>query len=130
MERGIWRRRAQGMTAAMKFLSGLLVGILATVVGLAAWWIATSPRPEVAPTKPTPPATVAHVVKEDDLATITLTPEAEKRLDVRVAKIVRKPLRRTRTYGGEITIPAGRTVVVAAPLVGVVQAPSGGMPRP
>src|SRR5581483_11242979 len=33
-------------------------------------------------------------------------------------------------YGGEITVPAGQTVVVSAPLSGTLKAPAGGVPLP
>jgi len=58
--------------------------------------------------KTSPPATVSKYAKEDELATITLTPEAEKRLGVVTVPIVMRKTERTRTFGGELIIPLGR----------------------
>ena len=69
-------------------------------------------------------------VKESALTTITLTPEAEKRLGIETAAIERKALRRTRTLGGEVIarqersgrslprLPARSRLGDAVPLVG------------
>jgi hypothetical protein len=43
---------------------------------------------------PPPPATVAKPADETDLATITLTPEAERRVGIELSKVERKPVRR------------------------------------
>jgi len=53
-----------------------------------------------------PPAKIAHAVKEVELATITLTPEAERRLGVVVAAVERRKMEATRLFGGEIILPA------------------------
>ncbi len=37
---------------------------------------------------------------------------------------------RTRTYGGEVLVPVGQTIVVSAPLGGEMRAPEGGVPQP
>lgn len=73
-----------------------------------------------------PPAVVQHAAKESDLATITLTPEAEKRLGLATAVLGVEPVRRTRVYGGEIAIPPGRAVTVAAPVAGRLAGPDRG----
>ena len=52
------------------------------------------------------PAKVANPTKESDLATLTLTPEAEKRLGIETAAVERRKLSRTRLLGGEIILPA------------------------
>src|SRR5206468_7898338 len=62
--------------------------------------------------KPEPPAKVAKSVKEDELNTITLKPEAEKRINVQTKALERKPIHRSREYGGEVTVPVGRSIVV------------------
>ncbi len=84
-----------------------------------------------AATQKTPPAKVATIAKEAELATIVLTPEAEKRLGIQLAEVERKRVTRMRTLGGEVTIPPGRAVVVTAPLAGtLVASKDGGPPRP
>jgi membrane fusion protein, heavy metal efflux system len=83
--------------------------------------------------KATPPAakaaTVTAPVKEAELNSIKLTPESEKRLGITTAAVERKPIARTRVIGGEIAPPSGTVVSIAAPVAGVLQAPSG-MPEP
>ncbi len=73
--------------------------------------------------KPPAPAKVEGATKEADLATITLTDEAETHLGVVTAKVDQKPVPRTTTYAGEVTIPSGRLTAVTSPFVGSLQAP-------
>ena len=80
--------------------------------------------------KATPPAKVAHPAKEDDLNTVVLTAEAESRLGLTTATVARKPVARTRSIAGDVVVPPGRLIIVAAPLVGTLQAPEGGIPTP
>ncbi len=56
---------------------------------------------------------------------MTLTPEAETHLGVTVSAVVRKPVPRTSTYAGEITVPPGRLTAVTSPFVGTLKAPAG-----
>jgi RND family efflux transporter MFP subunit len=79
--------------------------------------------------KPSPPVSVGKVVPEEDLNTLTLTEEAEKRIGLSVASVEKKPIHRVRVYGGEVTVPLGRTILVAAPLTGILKAPPGGEVR-
>lgn len=114
----------------MKHLQGVASAILtltfAVAVGFAAWWLVTN-KPVVAPAdKPTPAASVGKVVKDEDFNTVTLTEEAEKRIGLTVAAVERKSSRRKRVYGGEIAVPAGRSILVAAPLSGTLRAPAAG----
>jgi membrane fusion protein, heavy metal efflux system len=114
----------------MTFRAGLLTGVIVTaaVAGLIALaWAGLRPKPDKAePAKPSAPAIVA---KEEDLLTITLTADAAKRLRIETAKAEVKPVRRERAYGGEVTIPPGHTILVAAPLGGILKSPPGGVPR-
>ena len=73
--------------------------------------------------KPPPPAEVQNAVKETDLTTITLTPEAVKRLGIQTAPVEQRVLERTRKFGGEIAAIAGRSVTLTAPLSGTLLAP-------
>jgi len=99
----------------------------AALIGAVAWRLVADKPSSSTAAKPNPPATVAKVVKEEALATVTLTDEAEKRIGVKVAPVERKSLPRTRVYGGETMVPVGRMAIVAAPLAGVVKAPPEGM---
>jgi cobalt-zinc-cadmium efflux system membrane fusion protein len=101
---------------------------LAAAVGVAAWWLVTQKPAAAKSEKPQAPATVPKVVKEDELNVVTITPEAEQRLGIAVAPVAVKSVRRVRVYGGEVTIPAGKTILVAAPLNGTLAAPKGGVP--
>jgi len=68
-----------------------------------------------------PPAKVEHAVKEADLATIKLTPEAEKRIGITTAAIELRDVLRTLDVSGEIVTPQGQTMLVTAPLTGTLQ---------
>lgn len=107
-------------------VSAVLKIAVAAAVGAGAWWLVTNRRAATPPEKPTPPAAVTTVVKEGDLNTVTLTEVAEQRLGLTVGAVETKAVRRVRVYGGEVTIPVGRTILVAAPLGGVLKAPAGG----
>lgn len=66
--------------------------------------------------EPGPTQTAAKIdrpIKEAELTTITLTPEAERRLGVVTAPVEQRKLTRTRLFGGEITIPARSEVTDA-----------------
>jgi hypothetical protein len=59
------------------------------------------------PSKSPPPAAkITSPTKEADLATLTLTPEAEKRLGIVTVPVERRKLARTRLFGGEVILPA------------------------
>lgn len=73
-----------------------------------------------------PPAEVAQPVKEQDLATVTLTEQAAERLGIVTAKVERKKVARVRVLSGEVIVPPGRTIVVSAPLAGTIGPPSDG----
>lgn len=55
--------------------------------------------------KTPPPAQIDHAVAESDLARITLTPEAEKRLGIVTEPVKTRESSRTRLFGGEIILP-------------------------
>ncbi len=110
----------------MKSRLGSFLGLVVTltVVGSAvAFWIlyVTSQKKAEAP-KPVPPATQTKAVKESDLNILTLTPEAETRLAVKTQKLATKKIDRVRSLGGEVMLPAGRTLTVSAPFVGTLKA--------
>lgn len=103
---------------------------LAAAVGAGAWWLVVTKPGANKPDKPPAPATVAKVVKEDDLNTVTLTEDAEKRIGLTVGAVEKKAVRRVRVYGGEVTVPVGRAIPVAAPLGGTLKPPTGGELKP
>jgi len=51
------------------------------------------------------PAKVENAVKETELATVTLTPQAEQRLGVKTEAIERKSMRVMRQFSGEVIMP-------------------------
>jgi RND family efflux transporter MFP subunit len=69
------------------------------------------------------PAKVQNAVKESELATITLTSEAEKRLGIELATVESKRIQRTRSFGGEVVVPSEREIIVTAPMAGRLAAP-------
>ncbi len=80
-------------------------------------------RAAPAASKPTPPSKVT--VKEDQLTTVELTEEAEKRLGIQTANVETRDMPRHRTFGGEVSLPTGASVIVSAPITGRLQAPAG-----
>lgn len=72
--------------------------------------------------KPAPPAKVENAVKEGDLATVTLTAEAEARLGIRTSPVEFTSAARERTFGGEVMLPPDSTRIVSAPVAGTILA--------
>ncbi len=88
-------------------------------------------RAKSAVTKSDPPAKVTGAKKEDQLTTVELTDEAEKRLGIEIGKIELRTITQQRVYGGEVTLPNGATIIVSAPVAGKLGAPAGGLvPKP
>src|SRR5262245_57399100 len=110
----------------MTYRQGLLTGIISTAlaagaVGAAWWFVVAKPKEPAKPAAPGIPATVPKPFKEEQAATVVLTAEAEKKLDMQFAPVVRKPVPRKRVFGGEVVVPPGRSVVVSAPLAGALK---------
>lgn len=99
--------------------------ILAVVllVGLSS---VTACKPSASASKSPAPATVAKPANEKDLATITLTPEAEKRLGIRTVEVQRSDVPRQRVVGGEVVVPPGKAMLVTAPVGGTLSPPKNG----
>ena len=74
------------------------------------------------------PATVEHPRTEAELSTIKLTADAVKRLGIETVTVRMDSAAATRTVGGEIVVPAGRSVVVTTPVAGTLTGAVG--PRP
>lgn len=111
-------------------MTGVLGSLFCGGVCVAAWWVVTSTTPAVKAEKPAPPASVAKVLKEDEINVVKLTPEAEQRLGIETAVVERRSIQQSRTYGGEVMVPFGQSVLVAAPLGGELQVTDKGLPRP
>ncbi len=79
-----------------------------------------SDAPPAAP--PAKAATVASPVKENQLTTVTLTEDAERRLAIKTESVARRAVPRTRTIGGEIMAPSGTAFAITAPVAGTLQA--------
>jgi membrane fusion protein, heavy metal efflux system len=77
--------------------------------------------------KPTAPAKVEKLSQETEIARITLTEKAEQRLGVTLAKVTREVVQQRRTFGGELMIPAGKSIMVSAPLAGTITTPKTGV---
>jgi membrane fusion protein, heavy metal efflux system len=74
----------------------------------------------------TPPAKVPTVAQEVEVNTVHLAPEAEKRLGIELAAVEMKQVSRVRSYGGEIALPPGASIVISAPVGGRLEPASGG----
>ena len=117
----------------MTFARGVLTGMAATLVCVAAgwltWWLLAPHKEEKAAAKAAP-ANVAKPIKEEQLNTIALSPEAVARLALAIGQVEQRPMPQTRFYGGEIVIPPGQAVIVSAPISGMLRAAEGGLPQP
>ncbi len=76
------------------------------------------------PTKTAAPPAKATIVPEASLNTIELAPAAVKRLGIETIAIQMRSMPRVRPYGGDIVLPTGASVIVAAPLTGTLQLPA------
>jgi cobalt-zinc-cadmium efflux system membrane fusion protein len=80
-----------------------------------------------APSKPNHPAAakVENPKAEGDLATVTLSPEAEKHLAIATTTVTVGAVAQFRTVGAEAMVPPGKSVVVTAPISGTLKAGPG-----
>jgi len=108
----------------------LIVSVVAAC-GAAVWnLLKARPAESAKPASAAAPATVVKPLKEDQIQAVTLTEEAVKRLALDTGQVERKSVPRVRVYGGEVIVPPGQSVVVCAPLTGIVRAASGSLPQP
>ncbi len=82
-----------------------------------------TPRP-----KTEPPAHVEAPKPEAALTTVKLSQDAVKRLGIETAVAKIETAAATRSLGGEVAVPEGRTVTVTAPVAGTLSAISGLQP--
>lgn len=77
------------------------------------------------------PAKVDMLPVETNLATITLSEDANRRLGITTVAVAQREVARRRTLGGQAVVPSGKTIVVSAPLTGIVMPPGeGALPTP
>lgn len=116
----------------MNYRNGVITGIALTLLlgaaGWAAWALLGAKAGEGKAAPPAVPATVPKPFKEDQATTLTLTPEAEERLKIQLGTVERKSVPRKRAYGSEVTVPPGRSVIVSAPVAGLLRAAPGVSP--
>jgi len=114
------------------YFQGIVNGIIGTLVCLGCfaglWWLYSAPTINPQTSKPEAPAKVEQILKEDQITGMKLTPEAERRLGIETARIESQSIRRVRSYGGEVMVPVGHTILVSAPVSGVLKAPPTGPP--
>jgi RND family efflux transporter MFP subunit len=77
-----------------------------------------------------PAAKQDHPVKESELNSITLAPETETRLGIKVEPMAQRAVPRTRLLAGEVVVPPGMMLDVFAPIAGTLAAAGGGAPQP
>ena len=119
--------------------TGVLFTLLALGAGVGVWWLLGGKTTE--PAKPPAiPANVPEPAKEEQFATtvflkdkkevkeFSLKPEGERALNIEYGIIDRKPMPRSRLFGGEVTVPPGRTIVVSAPFTGMLRTVKGELP--
>lgn len=76
---------------------------------------------QVAPAKSEPPGKVAGpLLKEGELASVTLTSEAESRLGVRVVPVASGGGAEIRRFTADVVIPPGNSLTVSAPIAGTI----------
>ena len=71
------------------------------------------------------PAKVQSIANEEDLNTIELTPEAEARLGIVVEPVANRRLTRVRSFGAEVALPPGASMLVSAPVGGTLKTTHG-----
>ncbi len=76
------------------------------------------------------PSKVEMVPHETELATLTLTSAAVKRLAIQTVPVEKREVSRHRTLAGEAIVPSGRTIIAAAPVPGVISAVDNIFPQP
>jgi hypothetical protein len=78
---------------------------------------------ESAPEKTEAPAKVSGpVVKESELASVRLSPEAETRLGIEITPVITGAGNEVRRFVSDVTLPPGRSVTVTAPAAGTLKA--------
>ncbi len=69
------------------------------------------------------PAKVERLPVETELARVTLTEDAARRLGIQTAAVAKRSVTPRRTLGGDAIVPTGNTIIVSAPVSGAVARP-------
>ena len=113
----------------MSYQTGLLTGMaVSAVVGAGAWFLTGGKAGDGKAAPPGVPAAVSKTLDESKITTVVLKPEALKSLGIETGVIGKDQGKRTRVYGGEVTVRPGQSISVAAPLSGILRAPEKGVP--
>jgi cobalt-zinc-cadmium efflux system membrane fusion protein len=100
----------------------VMVVVLSVIgAGLVALTVYLGDRKATAAPASPAPATTTRATSESELNVITLTPDAERRLDIQTASVEQKSVRRSRILGGEVIVPPGRAVTMTAPITGTIK---------
>lgn len=104
--------------------SGLALGLIAVA------WTYFRNVPESAMSAESKPvvshAKVARPVSESDLNAVELSPAAVERLGLKLQAVEVRSMPRSRSYGAEMVLPTGASVIVSSPLSGTLRHPHGG----
>ncbi len=96
--------------------------LLTLAIGIFAlpWLQGCSPPPAKTDAAHDKPAKIEKLPVETDLTIITLTADADRRLGITTAQVIEREVTQRRTLGGQAMVPSGKTIIVSAPLAGVV----------
>jgi biotin carboxyl carrier protein len=100
----------------MKHFLFSLAMLFLTIAGCAE---SHSPKSSKSP----PPAKVEKLPLETEIARVTLTPDADRRLGITTAQVIDQDVSRRRTFGGDVIVPVGKSIIVAAPFPGTIVPP-------
>ena len=99
------------------FVFSMAIGVLAVI-----WHFAgddfrnqTASEPAAASKPTSKHAEVGHIVKESDLNTVKLSPEAVVRLGIELHPVEIRSMPRSRPYGADLVLPTGAAVIVSTP---------------
>ena len=67
------------------------------------------------------PAKTTHPVSESGLNTIELTEDAVRRLGLETQPVALRAMARMRSYGADLSLPTGASIIVSAPLAGTIK---------
>jgi membrane fusion protein, heavy metal efflux system len=110
-------------------MKGLRIVFLSAFVAVLEILIGCSNAEKSAASKPEAPAKLSGTaVKEAELTTVTLTPEAQARLGLRIEPATGGKGGENRRFTGEVVRPAGSSIVVSSPMAGTLQSTTSGVP--
>ena len=115
-----------GKRQKVKFSYRVLTPPLLTLLGICFLALGGCQKTDDSAYKKQDPAKVAQPGDEQTLNTITLTAKAKERLGIDTVGMTPADRQRKRTFGGEVVVPSGQTIVVSAPIAGTLSAPEGG----